>query len=744
MSTTRNLPTDGPKRTAGRKKLTTDAGRQILNRERRRLAREQAAGSEEMVLEYRRQAELRARKLAGIDAPARKMERAIDRGLVKRVAGVLASEDLTFQMQASQSPDERSTAWTDFQRISITYGYFTDAKGEPDMRLIAANFRGLAYHEGGHIRWTIPFRKLVEMNHSGASNRFDHLHNAWNILEDQRMETAVVSDSPSKAKYLLPMVMQHNCPNVSMLANNYPYIVWRKYLPRKVRQQGRALFIAAHPEMDEARTTEMERIIESYVMATTPEELLNAVVLFHDMYTTYINPIVPGDESHHSIKTQERRQEATDDMLLIPIDPSMREESDTQGGEGGEGMGEDVPTSSDDLDDEDLQHLIEVLDALFNAPHTLVRIGYYDPSAQGGEDESSDDSSGGSPQPAPEQTEDEGDDDDASEGEGDASGEAEKGTGDSNAPTEGNGAGDGDADDEGADAPDSDEALTDDDLKEMLEEAEEARNSDSTLDADEQAMHEAANEFGSTLPQYNSGIDTDGAMQLRADNLASEVEDAFHAATMDKAPQWIEQQNRGLVNVLRYATREPGQIDFYRQWTDDDAPGFNIAVSVLLDYSSSMIGDERELAAAGYAAKRACERLDIPCTVALWNTGATLLWDHHDKADDLPTIQPTGGTNPGPVLDDIFVQRFDKAVHIVLIMTDGQWQGVNTPGALNAYREDGTFFLCLAYAENDARTAETYADAMRSYGADSSQGITDLMMIPRVLEQALADAVMMS
>ena len=276
----------GPKRTAGRKKQTTDAGRAILQRERRRMAREQASESEDLVAEYRRQLEQRAQRLQGVEDPVRKAQRAIDRGLIKRVAGVLASEDLSFSMHCHPSPDRRSSAWTDFKSINISYGLFTDHKGVPNYRMIAANFRGLAYHEGGHIRFTIPFKNLVTLATGlDDTNRYDELHKPWNILEDQRMETAVVSDSPAKAKYFLPMVMEHNCPTNQMLAMNYPYIVWRKYLPAKVRRQGRKLFIAAHPNMTDAICTTMEQIIERYVLATDPKVMLQAVQDFHQLWT---------------------------------------------------------------------------------------------------------------------------------------------------------------------------------------------------------------------------------------------------------------------------------------------------------------------------------------------------------------------------------------------------------------------------------------------------------------------------
>ena len=648
MSTTRNPEQPEGARRVGRKKVTSDLGRQMLNRERRRLAREQAFESHEMVMEYRRQQEQKEKALEKVSSPERQLGRAIDRGLVRRVAGVLAAEDLTFNMKAVPSDDARSSAWTDFVQIYVRYGMFTNADGTPNYRMIAANFRGLAYHEGGHIRWSIPFRMLVKLATGEDTNRLDHLSKAWNILEDQRMETAVVSDSPAKAKYLLPMVMQHNCADVEMLANNYPYIVWRKYLPAKLRREGRKAFLASHSSMTEALCTEMEAIIERYVRATDPVAMLDAVIDFDAIYKSKINYSLPYDESH---RTQSRDLEDfnPNEALDIPIDPDFDEDE----------------AENEDPDEEG--------------------------QAQSqGQDDGGDGAGTGSP-------------------------------------------------DEMATPPDTDDEITDEDLKEMLEDAEEERDADRQLDLDEQAMYEASREFGSTLPVYSPGVDTNTEMLLRANNLAYEVENAFHAATMDKAPAWVEQQDRGVLNVIRYATRQPGDREFYKQWIDDDQPGFNIAVSVLLDNSTSMKGSTEELAAAGYATKLVCERLEIPCTVTLWNTTAQLLWDHHDKAEYLPTIVATGGTNPREALEDLFCQGFNKSVHIVLILTDGAWSGQTL---FADYAQAGRHFLVLSYDENQS-TANMRADQIRNMGADTSLPITDLMMIPQALEEALADAVTM-
>lgn len=767
MSTPRHLPTDGPRRQAGRKKLTTDVGRTIQNRERRRLAREQAQESQDIVDEYRRQAKQRQEILTNATKPSTQMKRAIDRGLIKRLAGVMASEDLDVRLRATQVQGAQSSAWTDFRNIEVYYATFTDAKGNPDYRLIAANLRGLAYHEAGHCRWTIPFPTLVEQVQGVASNRFDHLHKAWNFLEDQRMETAVVSDSPAKAKYLLPMVMQHNCPDVSMLAANYPLLVWRKYLPSRLRQQARRLFMLAHPLMTEERTALMEQIIEDYVLATDVQTMFSRVQDFHDLYTNYINPVIPGDDSHDRGRTTPQgNTKPDDDMLLIPIDPGMlQDDDDGDDGEGFDAPDEPVPTSSDDLSPEELEHLAEVFHWLYRDPSVLVRIGYYDPTAQPEAQEDDGPPQPGSPPDDQGGDESDEDDEDATDSDGSQSGsdsvendtdDGDEGTSDdadgqgqdegddAEHGDEGTGAGSDASDTEGSDDDDSeyDEPITDDELEQMLQDAEDERNADRNLDVDERSMYEAASEFGSSLTSYDNGVRQDNDLQTRADNLAYEVEQAFHAATMDKAPQWVEQQNRGILNVLRYETRQPGQTDFCRQWTDDDAPGLNIAVSVLLDYSSSMMSHADELSAAGFACKRACDRLEVPCTVTLWNTDARLLWDHYDKVDALPAIQPAGGTNPGRALDDLFVQRFDKPLHIVIIMTDGQWNGTNTPGAVTPYLSNGTLMIGLAY-DPELTTAMRYAESMRSYGVPTVQAINTLTMIPRVMEQALAEATMM-
>jgi len=183
--------------------------------------------------------------------------------------------------------------------------------------------------------------------------------------------------------------------------------------------------------------------------------------------------------------------------------------------------------------------------------------------------------------------------------------------------------------------------------------------------------------------------------------------------------------------------RAPGDTEFFRQWTEDDAPGFDIAVSLLLDYSGSMGSYTAKLAQAGYACKLACQKLDIPCTVVLWDTDARTLWDARETADNMPTIECVGGTNPSIALTDLDNQRMDRSKHLVLIMTDGQWQGDWSHGkrTLAWYKDPGRKLIGFGYG------SDYLSKGLIGKGCDEAFAIDDLLDIPGRLEDALLDMV---
>jgi hypothetical protein len=755
-----------------RRPSTTDVGRQLLQRERQRLAREQAALGEALANEAHRAMSLREAPMRARHVTAEHV--AISRGIVRRVAGVLASEHVCVPIEVRPTGDVLS-AYTDFERIHASY------RVQDDPRMTAAVLRGILYHEGGHIRWTMPWPTLAEVVKRDHPQVFgtaswQNFHRAWNILEDQRMETAVVSDSPRKAAYFTPMILAEFVSTKDNAAANYPVLAWRKYLPRHIRTGARALFIVRHQDIPniEALVDHMESLIERYVTATDPTTMVTAVIEFHNVMQNFRPLAVNMDDAGHSRHRRRPAPPDMDDFLTIPISPDMLDESFQDDADDDDTSDEDVeddfPMSSDDLAPDQIEHLIDVLIAAWWAPETLVAVRYV---IQGSESQEGEGSSGGGdimdePQdgagskgsddeadedddedddtitePAPSKggskdDEDDADDDTDDDEAGDAYGDDDDDFDDTDEDDDdgGQGAGGGhhEDDDEGIEAPEKDDVLTDEDLAEALEEAEAERDNQRELDADVEAYKDALDNRTSSLDAYVGGVSDDIMAIAVADNLAEDIERAFQRNTIDRAPAWVEGQRRGIINVLRYQTRQPGDSEFFRQWTEDDAPGFDIAVSLLLDYSGSMSGDVERLAQVAYASKLACQNLGIPCTVTLWDDNARTLFDATEQVESMPVIRTAGGTNPEVALADLDNQRHDKAKHIVLIMSDGEWESAwegKSKRTLALYKDASRRIIGFGYGHDGI------ARRLLGYGCDEAFAIQDLMAIPRFLEDAL-------
>jgi hypothetical protein len=560
-------------------------------------------------------------------------------------------------------------------------------------------------------------------------------------------------------------------------------LIWRRYLPRKVRRGARTLFVAKHNLMGlngEELAKAWERVTTEYVLADNAAAMWTAVLTAHELLKmTQTVPALQGNLGHDQQNRARKDASEIDDALVIPVSPDMIEEGDMVEPD------EDAPQPVIDTTQEDVaRHLATIFVALFNHPESLLRVVYAVPTPseettegpssstptdeEGDEGEDGDDDEedatpadsdstvGGSKDDTDEsdegEDEDEGDDDseDATNGSQDAADEPDDepaqggGTGseddeddDADDDDEADGAGGSSHDEDDEPVEDEDDELTEDDLSDALAEAEAERDDDEALDGDVKAFQDVIDNRVSDLTPYSTHASTDLESAAAAHNLATELEQSFYASTMDSAPQWVEQQRRGVLNVMRYITRQPGDMEYFKQWTEDDAPAFNMAVSLLLDYSGSMGGYTEELAQAGYATKLACEKLGIPCTVVLWDTRAQVLWDANERAEYLPVINSAGGTNPAMALADLGNQRFEKAQHIVMIMTDGDWQDeANKPGFLASYNDVGRIFIGCGF-NSGSGSAESLAEKLRRYGCDESYAIKKLIEIPALLEQSL-------
>ena len=731
---------------ASPKPKLSDAAKNALRNQRRRLATEQADVSARRAMEARSVLD-RVTRPAPMVRPERYIRSstavAFQKGVIPRTSAVLASEGLEVRLLVNLSQYIGKSAYTDFTTLFVNY----PVSEESDVAEVAAILRGTLYHEGGHCRFTeqpeqlmrrylnmalpvpdLPTYEQARDKRTQASdmwvNRRGMLHHAWNLCEDQRMEMLVVEDSPRKAAYFAPMVidmvidwrkeladpeqariaydryiaelalrkvitdeeaqtMSYSTSNAAKHAvAGYPLIAWRRYLPRDLRRAMRAAFVDV---WGNAMTHRIERLILTYVKAADPVTAVDALVELAPLLKEVMTPI---DASHGSMTRSWG---------------APRTDADQQGAtmEGSDGDYEeaDDDDADDDADDGD--------------------------TAGKGADEGDD--------------ADDGDTEGKGAGEGDeAAGEGdEAGASDEETEAKGEGKEDGDAS-HGVNAGDEDGKHNplDEMLQKAKNEAEATRNADPSLQGDIAAFNDAmySGDTGSMLDAYLTRPTDNLNLVAEAQNMAQNVVQAFQQVNTERQPTWQEQQTRGVINVGRFVTRQIGDREFFRCWADEVAPGRNLAVSLLLDYSGSMGNSTDELSTTAYAMKAACDELGMPCTVVLWDHTATVLWDGKDKAEFVPVIDANGGTNPRIALEDLQHHRFNKEAHIVLVMTDGEFSV--SDNWLNEYRTEGTYFIGAVYGSSNKARAES---TMAQMGFDRYAAIDTLQPIVSMLEEAIID-----
>ena len=195
------------------------------------------------------------------------------------------------------------SAYTDFKSITIQYPMLRDAVvpisnehdevvafdyNEDKIKKMVREVKALMYHETGHIRFTAPYAHMVVATSTTPQGRawgeaghdLMSLHYFWNALEDQRMEAAVVQDSPDIANYFTELVLNRlytPTPEVHLL------VAGRKYLPSSVRDSAFAVFANKYGVPTASRVVQ---IIDRYLAATTLADMGVQVVelgkLLHD------------------------------------------------------------------------------------------------------------------------------------------------------------------------------------------------------------------------------------------------------------------------------------------------------------------------------------------------------------------------------------------------------------------------------------------------------------------------------
>lgn len=597
---------------------------------------------------------------------------AVVKGLVPQISAAIDSWAKKRVPLSVGYPAVSFSASTDFNTIVIN---LPQVEGDLDMDY-AGDLRGLAYHEAGHILKSTPFPTLLDavlpadspsarrtFMHHGIGLSEDQLHHAWNVLEDQRMESAMVRESKNLAKYYSVTVLTHVLKG-TITPTIYLLLYGRKYLNADVREAARTAFVQANSEVV---CQQAEALIDGYKRSNTFQDMWSNVVGFGRL----VNGVANGSDLN-SVDTHEGaggRNDDEDDLDEDALGESAEpeEEGDGKGrghGKPGKGDSGEEEGDGDEADEEgsEKQHEGTVAD----------RRAEPDPDA------------------IPDL---------------DAAGASES-----------------------INDPDWEREL----LRRALEEAKEQRRHDQQIVRDVRAYNEAMHaDQGNLLMERIPYLpDPDPTVTTEALRLQRALRNIMEQARAQVAPSWQGGQRRGVLDVRSYVTRQPGDMEFFRGYeSGGDMHLPDMAVSLLLDGSGSMDHLAQELAVCAFGVKSACDAVQVPCTVTVYDTEAYLLWSQDERPTEVPyNIVPNGGTDPGKCLDQIDFQKYEKKNHLVIIMTDGQWQG------------DWRSRRSLAhYAAVDRDIVMFYLHTSPTYGPQGADTcslqaqINDLQEIPRFL-----------
>jgi uncharacterized protein YegL len=176
----------------------------------------------------------------------------------------------------------------------------------------------------------------------------------------------------------------------------------------------------------------------------------------------------------------------------------------------------------------------------------------------------------------------------------------------------------------------------------------------------------------------------------------------------DFDPAWLNGERSGKLNAGRYLRGE--QLDtVFDEWSEGRDDVVSIEAVILLDRSGSMSGRNADNAYKSmWAIKKALERVEARTTVVTFDSRTNLLYGADEKAGT--TIRDAGadgGTNPesGLLYAKRVLAESDKAVKVLFMITDGQWNTEDGEKAVNEMKNAGVL-TCQALISHYEHTAE--------------------------------------
>ena len=576
-----------------------------------------------------------------------------------RVNSVLTMRPINVKVEAS---DFSAPAWSGSREVFFN----SNMIGELNNARTIASVKGLNLHEVGHILYS-PRNGTQFVNWVQENNVWQ----AFNALEDCRIETLMVGRFPSVINWLTATILEQLMDNAGAMQVAYPLVAGRRYLPVELRQLARSFYVK------QSDVDELSEITNAYRQLVFPTDSEIA----KDLITRFSN--LTHDLNQHA------------DSDLGSADPCGHDSRPTQGIES---------STSRPATARDQRNALNRAKQFDKGDDSKPNAKLPKPAKQNSNaDQFGDD--------------DDDDDDDLADDLGnqlsDQSSDnvADDSTASSKSqPDNSDTQSDSDSDDTSAGNQDSDpvETALDNMLQDVLNNADvQAEIND--LMRQLQGLPSLQTNSAQKPERANyRDVPVDSATVASARSFGRELE----RLRANSDPAWDKKLSSGKLNARR-VMRGDSLDSVFDQWNMGRADATEIECVVLLDTSGSMHGENATLAYQSmYAIKHALDRINANTTVIGFSNEARLLYDKTDKAGF--TIRDGGsggGTEPYHAIQyatKLFAET-DKPVKLLFVITDGEWQGsyftgVSVDECDNAIKKLRMSGVLTALAFIDSRT----------------------------------------
>jgi hypothetical protein len=569
-------------------------------------------------------------------------------------------DSMDIKMPINISFSHRTQAYTDWKSIVIKIQKkIYDPDDLPQIKNLISFVKGLIYHEVGHLRYTVPLKKLMEdvnVDYTTLpSQDFEWIRRAWNAMEDQRMECAMVRESAIMRNYFAVIVTDFVIMSSEI---SWPLVAGRTYLPKKLLDSIRMYAQETTGNSDPSLISDTSAVIAKYKRADNPQDMYAQVLAFVDILKRWGKLGVTGSdprgdhvEQPEGIPDNDPTNEGADvdyrQKYQKAANTSDEEEAEAEAEDGEQGEQGEQPANP----------------------------------ANGTDDESNDGNGN------------DGDEDDSDS-------EIVRTNEDRGLVNKNNDAEQDDKTSRGSshsnETPAPVPKPTYEDLIKSLKDASKEIIKDA-LSGNEQTVKDfistVNDELRRDMPHNIETAPLEHDDLVVADEVHRGIMQALETLAVQNEPTWQFRQEQGILDPSAYSLREPGDTDYWIGKDGDGSKGFDLAVSIMLDTSASMLLHWCVYnGISAYAIRKACDELNIPCTVTTFSDDGRALWRSDEPITEVYPY-PTAGTHPLDNFEALDDERMGKGRHLVVVLTDGQWSGIHS---VAQYYAPGRYFLLVS------------------------------------------------